>query len=39
MDAPHPARQMALIGKARLCGDLGKAEFSVANQFDRTLQS
>ena len=39
MDAPHPARQMALIGKARLCGNLGKADFSIPNQFDRPLQS
>ena len=33
MDAPHPARQMTSIGKAGLCGDLGKA--AVPNHFDR----
>ena len=30
---------MALIGKTRLSGNLGKAEFSFPNQFDRPLQS
>jgi hypothetical protein len=39
MDAPNPARQMALIRKACRCGNLGKAEFSIPNQFDRTPQS
>lgn len=39
MDASHPACQMALIGKARLCGNLGKAEFPIPNHFDRPSQS
>ena len=39
MDASNPARQMALIGKARLCGNLGKADFSIPNHFDRPSQS
>ena len=39
MDAPNPARQMALIGKARFGRDLGKTEFSFAHHFDCALQS
>jgi hypothetical protein len=39
MDAPNPARQMAPIRKARCCGNLGKAEFSIPNHFDRPSQS
>src|ERR1700757_1544079 len=39
MDALNPARQMALIGKARFGRDLGKTEFSFAYHFDCALQS
>ena len=39
MDAPHPACQVALIGEARFCGYLGKAELSIPNHFYRALQS
>ena len=39
VDAPNPARQMALIRKTRFCGNLGKAEFSIPNHFDRASQS
>ena len=39
MDASNPARQMALICKTRFCGNLGKAEFSISNHFDRPSQS
>src|SRR5215470_16255182 len=39
MDASNPARQMALISKTRFCGNLGKAELSVSNHFDRPLQT
>ena len=39
MDTSHPACQVALIGEASFCGNLGKAEFSVPDHFDRTLQS
>ena len=39
VNAADPARQMALVGKARTCGDFGKAQSPVANELDRTLQS
>src|SRR5215475_10370526 len=39
MDASNPARQMALIRKTRLCGNLGETEFSIPNHFDRPPQS
>jgi hypothetical protein len=31
MDPPHPARQMALIGKKPVLAAIWRAEFSVAN--------
>lgn len=39
MDAPDPACQVALIGKTRCCGNLGKADFSMPDHFDGTLQA
>jgi hypothetical protein len=39
VDAPNPARQMALIGKAGFRRNLRETEFSIPNQFDSTLQS
>ena len=39
MHAANPTRQMALIREACFCGNLGKAEFPVANHFDRPSQS
>ena len=39
MDAPNPARQMALIRKTRFCSNLRETEFPVSNHFDRPSQS
>ncbi len=38
MDAPNPAGQVALVGEARSCGDLGKADISIPHHFNRMLQ-
>src|SRR5215831_19164977 len=39
MDAPNPARQMALIRKTRFYSNLSETEFSIPNHLDRPLQS
>src|SRR5258707_15440194 len=39
VNASNPARQVALIGEARVCRDFSQAGPSVANKLHRTLQS
>jgi hypothetical protein len=39
MKAPHPPRQMTLVGKAGAGGDFSQARSSLASKLDRMLQS
>src|SRR5258708_24130895 len=39
VNAPDPARQVALVGKGRAGCNVGKTRTPVANELDRTLQS
>ena len=39
MNAPNPARQMALVREAGFCSDLGKANTPIANHLNRPFQS
>ena len=38
MNAPYPARQVALVGETRAGSDLGQAQLPVADEFDRAPQ-